>query len=81
MSAPRLGERNTVPITGVLTNICCESSVRDAMTLGFRVVMVADANAARSDEEHRAALYNVMRDFGDVRTSGDLAAAFARRNG
>jgi nicotinamidase-related amidase len=68
---------DTVLITGVLTNICCESSARDAMTLGFRVVMVADANAARSDEEHRAALYNVMRNFGDVRASDDLAVALA----
>jgi nicotinamidase-related amidase len=66
---------DTVLIAGVLTNICCESSARDAMTLGFRVVMVADANAARSDEEHRAALYNVMRNFGDVRASDDLVAA------
>ena len=68
---------DTVLIAGMLTNICCESSARDAATLGFRVVMVSDANAARSDEEHRAALYNVMRNFGDVRTSGDLVAAFA----
>jgi nicotinamidase-related amidase len=68
---------DTVLITGVLTNICCESSARDAMTRGFRVVMVADANAARSDEEHQAALYNVMRNFGDVRTSADLVTAFA----
>jgi nicotinamidase-related amidase len=68
---------DTVLITGVLTNMCCESSARDAMTRGFRVVMVADANAARSDEEHQAALYNVMRNFGDVRTSADLVEAFA----
>jgi len=66
---------DTLLITGTVTNICCESSARDAMTLGFRVVMVADANAARSDEEHRAALYNVMRNFGDVRASDDLVAA------
>lgn len=68
---------DTVLITGVLTNICCESSARDAMTLGFRVVMVADANAARSDAEHGAALYNVMRNFGDVRASDDLVVALA----
>jgi nicotinamidase-related amidase len=68
---------DTVLITGVLTNICCESSARDAATLGFRVVMVADANAARSDEEHQSALYNILRNFGDVRTSDDLIAAYA----
>ena len=69
---------DTVLITGVLTNICCESSARDAATQGFRVVMVADANAARSDEEHQSALYNILRNFGDVRTSDDLIATLAR---
>ena len=28
--------------------------------------------AARRDEEHQAALYNILRNFGDVRTSADL---------
>ena len=65
---------DTVLITGVLTNICCESSARDAATLGYKVIMVADANAARSDEEHRSALYNILRNFGDVRMSNDLIA-------
>jgi len=75
-----LSERgiDTVLITGVLTNICCESSARDAATLGYKVIMVADACAARTDEEHRSALYNVLRNFGDVRMSGDLIAAFDR---
>ena len=67
---------DTVLITGVLTNICCESSARDAATLGYKVVMVADACAARTDEEHRSALYNVLRNFGDVRMSDDLITAF-----
>ncbi|MFN4278169.1 MAG: isochorismatase family protein [Ferrovibrio sp.] len=67
---------DTILIAGVLTNICCESSARDAMTLGYRVVMVSDANAARSDAEHQSALYNVMRNFGDVRESSELIALF-----
>ncbi len=37
---------DTVLITGTVTNICCESSARDAMMSNFRVVMVSDANAA-----------------------------------
>jgi nicotinamidase-related amidase len=63
---------DTVIITGVLTNICCESSARDAAALGYQVIVVSDANAARSDEEHQAALYNILRNFGDVRESRDL---------
>ena len=65
---------DTVIITGALTNICCESSARDAATRGYRVIMVGDANAARSDEEHQAALYNILRNFGDVRMTDDLIA-------
>ena len=36
---------DTVVVTGVATNICCESTARDAMMLDFRVVMVADCCA------------------------------------
>jgi nicotinamidase-related amidase len=71
---------DTVLIAGVLTNICCESSARDAADFGYKVVMVADACAARTDEEHRSALYNVLRNFGDVRMSDDLIAMFDRMN-
>ncbi|EJJ29735.1 isochorismatase family cysteine hydrolase [Rhizobium sp. CF142] len=63
---------DTVLITGTLTNICCESSARDACSSGFRVVMLADANAARRDIDHNMALYSVYRSFGDVRTTGEV---------
>ncbi|MEV0195910.1 isochorismatase family cysteine hydrolase [Nonomuraea sp. NPDC050691] len=62
----------TVLITGTVTNACCESSARDASTLGYRVIMVADANAARRDEDHNATLHTIYRTFGDVRTTGEV---------
>jgi nicotinamidase-related amidase len=62
----------TVLITGTVTNVCCESSARDAGTLGYRVIMVADANAARRDQDHNAALYTIYRTFGDVRTTEEI---------
>ncbi|GGZ80106.1 hypothetical protein [Streptomyces bluensis] len=43
----------------------CESSARDAATTGQRVLMVADANAARRDQDHNAALHTIYRSFGD----------------
>jgi nicotinamidase-related amidase len=69
-----LAERgiDTVLITGTVTNVCCESSARDASTLGYRVIMVADANAARRDQDHNAALYTVYRTFGDVRPTSEV---------
>jgi nicotinamidase-related amidase len=69
-----LAERaiDTVIITGTVTNICCESSARDASALDFRVILVADANAARRDQDHNATLYNIYRTFGDVRTTAEV---------
>lgn len=63
---------DTVLVTGTVTNVCCESSARDASTLGFRVVMVADANAAGTDAQHNASLHTIYRTFGDVRSTEDV---------
>lgn len=53
-------------ITGTVTNVCCESSARDAMMLNFKTIMVSDANAARSDAEHSATLATFHAIFGAV---------------
>lgn len=68
---------DTVLIAGTVTNVCCESSARDAATLGHRVVMVADANAAGSDDQHNATLHTFYRSFGDVRGTADVLAMIA----
>ncbi len=57
---------DTILMAGTLTNVCCESSARDAMMLDFRVVMVSDACATTSQEEHDAALAGFYATFGDV---------------
>jgi nicotinamidase-related amidase len=63
---------DTVVVVGAMTNVCCESTVRDAATLGYRVIMVADANAAANDTAHNATLTTVYRSFGDVRTTEEV---------
>ena len=63
---------DTVLVTGTVTNVCCESSARDARTLGYRVIMVADGNAARRDQDHNATLHTVYRTFGDVRSTAEV---------
>jgi ureidoacrylate peracid hydrolase len=60
---------DTVLVTGTVTNTCCDSTARDAMMRNFRTVMIADANAARTDEAHNAALQNFFLSFGDVMTT------------
>jgi nicotinamidase-related amidase len=67
----------TVVVVGTVTNVCCESSVRDAATLGYRVIMAADANATNSDAMHNATLHTVYRTFGDVRTSEEILGLIA----
>ncbi len=56
----------SVLIAGTTTNVCCESTARDAMMLDFRVVVLSDATAAASVEEHVASLNNIVLFFGDV---------------
>ena len=75
----RLRERDadTVLIAGTATNICCESTARDAMLLDFRTTMVSDANADHTDAEHNATLINFCINFGDVATTDDLVARIA----
>ncbi len=57
---------DTVLIAGTLTNVCCESTARDAMLMDYRVAMLSDANATITDEEHAAALNTFAMFFGDV---------------
>lgn len=65
---------DTVVITGTVTNICCESSARDAMMLNYKMVFVSDANAARTDEEHNATLASILQVFGDVLSTDEVIA-------
>ncbi len=61
-------------VCGTATNMCCESSSRDAMMIGYRVAMVSDANAARFDEDHLGGLTSFWQSFGDVRSTDDVIA-------
>src|SRR5215467_4656324 len=69
---------DTVLITGTVTNVCCESSARDANMTNFRTIMVSDGNAARTQEEHEAALAAFYNVFGDVMDTDTIIAALAR---
>jgi ureidoacrylate peracid hydrolase len=69
---------DTVLITGTVTNVCCESSARDAMMTNFRTIMVSDGNAAMSQAEHEASLAAFYNIFGDVMDTDMLVAALER---
>jgi ureidoacrylate peracid hydrolase len=70
---------DTLLITGTVTNVCCESTARDAMMLNFKTVMITDGNAAVTDEDHNASLTAFYLIFGDV-MSTDFAIDCLKRN-
>jgi ureidoacrylate peracid hydrolase len=57
---------DTLIISGTATNVCCETSAREAMQRNYRVIFVADATAALTDVEHNAALNSLTAIFADV---------------
>ncbi|WP_167772489.1 isochorismatase family protein [Ramlibacter henchirensis] len=65
---------DTLLIAGTKTNVCCESTARDAYMLDFRVAMLSDCTATSSDEEHAATLNTFQLFFGDVMNFDDVAA-------
>lgn len=69
---------DTVLIGGTATNVCCESSARDAMMLNFKTVMVSDACATYTDAEHAATLTSFYSIFGDVQTVDEAIASLER---
>jgi ureidoacrylate peracid hydrolase len=75
----RAGGYDTVLITGTVTNVCCESTARDAMMLNFRTIMVSDGNAAANDEEHNASLIAFYLTFGDVMDTDLVIQCLERR--
>ena len=66
---------DTVIITGTLSNVCCESTARDAMQMNYGVVFVADANAARTDADHNNTLNTLCALFADVMTTKEVVGA------
>jgi len=69
---------DTVLITGTVTNVCCESSARDANMTNFKTIMVSDGNAAMTQREHEASLTAFYATFGDVQDTDMLIAALQR---
>ena len=72
--ADRLAERSIdcVLIAGTVTNVCCESSARDAVELGYRVIMISDGLAGHAFGLHEASLTTFYRIFGDVRPAAEV---------
>jgi ureidoacrylate peracid hydrolase len=65
---------DTLLVAGTKTNVCCESTARDASMMEYRVALLSDATATSTDEEHAAALNGFQVSFGDVMTVDEAVA-------
>lgn len=64
--------RDTIAITGVATNVCCDSTARDGAMRDFKVLFLSDCNASFSTAEQEATLSNFDKHFGVVMDSRTL---------
>ena len=66
----------TVVVTGVATNVCVESTARDAFMRDYFVILPSDCCAAYSENEQQATLANIRQYFGQVATAEEVIAAW-----
>jgi ureidoacrylate peracid hydrolase len=71
---------DTLIVTGTATQVCCESTARDAMMLNYKVFFIADGNATFNDDEHNGTLSAMAHAFCDV-TDTDTMVAMIERAG
>lgn len=67
----------TLVITGVQTQICVESTVREGHSLGYTCVVPRDAVASHTPQLHDASLMNVQFLFGEVCSTQDVVSAWS----
>jgi ureidoacrylate peracid hydrolase len=64
---------DTLVVTGCESNCCCESTIRDAQQMNYKIVFVADGNAAATDAAHNGAVADLFGVFGcDIATADEV---------
>lgn len=72
-----LGVKDLV-VSGIMTNLCCESTARDAYFRDYRVFVPADGTGTICEEMHVASLLNLAFGFAFVTTCGAIAEQIAK---
>ena len=67
----------SVLVCGVATNVCVETSARDAYMFDYYVTVIDDCSAAYDAKLHMATLENVRRHFGLVASSAEIAETWS----
>jgi ureidoacrylate peracid hydrolase len=68
----------TCVVCGVTTCVCVSTTVRGGVEHNYRQIVVSDAVAEVSREQHEAELKTVARVFGDVKTTDEVVAMLGR---
>jgi ureidoacrylate peracid hydrolase len=59
-------------VSGVMTNLCCESTARDAYFRDYRLFFLADGTGSVSEDMHVASLRNLSFGFAHVTRARDV---------
>lgn len=70
--------RQSVVLCGVATNVCVETTLRDAVDRDFYATIVSDACGAHRKEAHDNTLKSVERSFGLVCDTGSIIDYWSR---
>ena len=69
---------SSLVVGGVVTNVCVETTARDAADRGYQVVLLDDGCAAFSPEIHEATMLSFQGPFGRVRRTDEVLALLER---
>jgi ureidoacrylate peracid hydrolase len=74
----RAAEVETVIGTGVVTNLCVQTTVHHAFALGYYVAVASDGTAAATALEHDVTLRNIRQFFGPVLPGAEFLRHWSR---
>lgn len=69
-----------VLITGVMSDVCCDTTARSAFVRGFETWYISDACWTDTKEQHHRALQNVEFLIGKVFTAVDAVCALQKED-
>jgi len=70
----------TVLIFGLTTDVCVQSTVRDAWQLDYQTITLSDCCSDPRDDSHVSALARIVRNFGSVCSSSEILANWHMRD-
>jgi ureidoacrylate peracid hydrolase len=71
----------TLLISGVVTNVCVETTARDGFNLDYHIILIEDCCGAYFLEEHASTLNNIGKYFGIVTDSKNLIGMMGKIGG